>query len=192
MPVWWGFLLYALFLKADRLYLPHHMDNKAFGLYGGAAQLVETAIGMVVLVVNTLVPRIIYRDDGGKLDHRVCGFFCRGGAWLWWRFAICIGPDASVWREVCCWWTGARLWDLADIAGSDRDFVDGHAHQARRVSWCTREMDACSGFAVWAVDCDLLGDRSLGSIDCLCHRLLASTCGVGISSIDRGRSKKVR
>ncbi|MFC4518881.1 lipopolysaccharide biosynthesis protein [Cupriavidus pinatubonensis] len=75
MPVWWGFLLYALFLKADRLYLPHHMDGEAFGLYGGAAQLVETAIGMVVLVVNTLVPRLIYRDESGKLDRRLCGFF---------------------------------------------------------------------------------------------------------------------
>ncbi|WP_078198618.1 lipopolysaccharide biosynthesis protein [Cupriavidus necator] len=75
MPVWWGFLLYALFLKADRLYLPHHMDSEAFGLYGGAAQLVETAIGMVVLVVNTLVPRLIYRDDAGTFDRKTGGLF---------------------------------------------------------------------------------------------------------------------
>ncbi len=75
MPVWWGLLLYALFLKADRLYLPHHMDSAAFGFYGAAAQLIETAIGMVVLVVNTLVPRLIYRDGNGHLDRKIAGLF---------------------------------------------------------------------------------------------------------------------
>ncbi|WP_455283540.1 lipopolysaccharide biosynthesis protein [Cupriavidus necator] len=75
LPVWWGLLLYALFLKADRLYLPHHMDSAAFGFYGAAAQLIETAIGMVVLVVNTLVPRLIYRDESGQLDRKTAGLF---------------------------------------------------------------------------------------------------------------------
>lgn len=75
LPVWWGLLLYALFLKADRLYLPHHMNSAAFGLYGAAAQLIETAIGMVVLVVNTLVPRLIYREETGRLDRKTSGLF---------------------------------------------------------------------------------------------------------------------
>lgn len=68
LPVWWGLLLYALFLKADRLLLPHRMDPQAFGVYGAAAQLVETAVGMVILVTNTLMPRLIYHREGGRLD----------------------------------------------------------------------------------------------------------------------------
>lgn len=69
LPVWWGLLLYALFLKADRLLLPHRMDPQAFGVYGAAAQLVETAVGMVILVTNTLMPRLIYHREGGRLDR---------------------------------------------------------------------------------------------------------------------------
>lgn len=69
LPVWWGLLLYALFLKADRLLLPHRMDPQAFGVYGAAAQLVETAVGMVILVTNTLMPRLIYHLEGGRLDR---------------------------------------------------------------------------------------------------------------------------
>lgn len=69
LPVWWGLLFYALFLKADRLLLPHRMDPHAFGVYGAAAQLVETAIGMVILVTNTLMPRLIYHREGGRLDR---------------------------------------------------------------------------------------------------------------------------
>ncbi|AXV77783.1 MULTISPECIES: lipopolysaccharide biosynthesis protein [Ralstonia solanacearum species complex] len=69
LPVWWGLLLYALFLKADRLLLPHRMDPQGFGVYGAAAQLVETAVGMVILVTNTLMPRLIYHRAGGRLDR---------------------------------------------------------------------------------------------------------------------------
>ncbi|MDB0570464.1 lipopolysaccharide biosynthesis protein [Ralstonia solanacearum] len=69
LPVWWGLLLYALFLKADRLLLPHRMDAQSFGVYGAAAQLVETAVGMVILVTNTLMPRLIYHREGGRLDR---------------------------------------------------------------------------------------------------------------------------
>ncbi|MHA6851585.1 MATE family efflux transporter [Ralstonia pseudosolanacearum] len=69
LPVWWGLLLYALFLKADRLLLPHRMDPQGFGVYGAAAQLVETAVGMVILVTNTLMPRLIYHREGGRLDR---------------------------------------------------------------------------------------------------------------------------
>jgi O-antigen/teichoic acid export membrane protein len=69
LPVWWGLLLYALFLKADRLLLPHRMDPQAFGVYGAAAQLVETAVGMVILVTNTLMPRLIYHREGGRVDR---------------------------------------------------------------------------------------------------------------------------
>lgn len=69
LPVWWGLLLYALFLKADRLLLPHRIDPQAFGVYGAAAQLVETAVGMVVLVTNTLMPRLIYHREDGRLDR---------------------------------------------------------------------------------------------------------------------------
>lgn len=69
LPVWWGLLLYALFLKADRLLLPHRMDPRSFGVYGAAAQLVETAVGMVILVTNTLMPRLIYHREGGRLDR---------------------------------------------------------------------------------------------------------------------------
>lgn len=69
LPVWWGLLFYALFLKADRLLLPHRMDPQGFGVYGAAAQLVETAVGMVILVTNTLMPRLIYHREDGRLDR---------------------------------------------------------------------------------------------------------------------------
>ncbi|WP_124381840.1 lipopolysaccharide biosynthesis protein [Ralstonia sp. SET104] len=70
LPVWWGLLFYALFLKTDRLLLPYRMDPQGFGVYGAAAQLVETAVGMVILVTNTLMPRLIYHREGGRLDRK--------------------------------------------------------------------------------------------------------------------------
>ncbi|CAJ0685306.1 oligosaccharide flippase family protein [Ralstonia mannitolilytica] len=77
LPVWWGLLLYALFLKADRLLLPHRMDPQAFGVYGAAAQLVETAVGMVILVTNTLMPRLIYHHQDGRVDRpTAAGLLC--------------------------------------------------------------------------------------------------------------------
>ncbi|CBJ52031.1 putative lipopolysaccharide o-side chain biosynthesis transmembrane protein [Ralstonia solanacearum PSI07] len=69
LPVWCGLLFYVLFLKADRLLLPHYMDRHGFGVYGGAAQLVETGISMAILVTYTLMPRLIYHREDGRLDR---------------------------------------------------------------------------------------------------------------------------
>lgn len=53
------------------------MDPQAFGVYGAAAQLVETAVGMVILVTNTLMPRLIYHHEDGRVDRpTAAGLLC--------------------------------------------------------------------------------------------------------------------